>query len=313
MTTLRASSCEDAARSAIKLILDEGAEVSPRGIKTREVPGLSITIDRPNERWFQSPIRGFSPAFAIAETIWILMGSNDDWVYQYNPALRKFHDPDAKAGVYGPRLRRWPNAGDQLATLVETLRADPDTRRAVLQIFNPSEDTARSKDIPCTLSHRFLIRDKKLLMFTTMRSQDAWLGLPYDLFFASVLQELVAGWLNIEVGARQHHADSFHIYEDSLEQARAFSLESPSESRSNLESISVPFDQLGTVMKNTVDDEPTGFVAWDQFRSGLTAYRAHKNGQNALAAQIVDSLPLTIRDSFLAWFQRNNHHETRFP
>ncbi len=50
-------------------------------------------------------------------------------------------------------------------------------------------------------------------MHTTMRSQDLWLGFPYDIFTATLIQELLAGWLEVGVGEYHHHVDSLHLYE----------------------------------------------------------------------------------------------------
>jgi hypothetical protein len=59
----------------------------------------------------------------------------------------------------------------------------------------------RHKDMPCTLGYRFYLREGRLHVHTTMRSQDLWLGFCYALFAATVLQELLAGWLGVGVGS----------------------------------------------------------------------------------------------------------------
>jgi hypothetical protein len=53
--------------------------------------------------------------------------------------------------------------------------------------------------VPCTLGYRSFVRDGRLHMYTTMRSQHLWLGLPYDIFATTLLQELLAGWLGVEM------------------------------------------------------------------------------------------------------------------
>ena len=49
-------------------------------------------------------------------------------------------------------------------------------------------------------------------MHTTMRSQDLWLGFPYDVFTFTVLHELMAGWVGAELGEYRHTVDSLHLY-----------------------------------------------------------------------------------------------------
>jgi hypothetical protein len=129
-------------------------------------------------------------AFAAAEAIWILSGSDAPWIYQYNKRLADYADDGRLMGAYGPRLRRWHGTTDQLALARTLLASDPDTRRAVIQLYAPEIDAHGHKDVPCTLGYRFFLRDGLLHMHTTMRSQDLWLGFCYDIFTATILQEL---------------------------------------------------------------------------------------------------------------------------
>jgi thymidylate synthase len=76
----------------------------------------------------------------------------------------------------------------------------------------PARDLTDQRDIPCTLGYRFYVRDTRLHMHTTMRSQDTWLGLPYDLFATTTVMELMAGWLDVDLGGYHHHVDSLHLY-----------------------------------------------------------------------------------------------------
>ncbi|MDQ3153581.1 MAG: thymidylate synthase [Actinomycetota bacterium] len=83
----------------------------------------------------------------------------------------------------------------------------------MIQLFDPERDTRGHRDVPCTLGYRFFLCGGRLHMHTTIRSQDLWLGFPYDVFAATLLQELLAGWLGIELGEYHHHVDSLHLYE----------------------------------------------------------------------------------------------------
>ena len=93
---------------------------------------------------------------------------------------------------------------------------DPDSRRAVVQLFDPGRDFRGHRDVPCTLGYRFYVRNGRLHMHTSMRSQDLWLGFGYDIFTATLLQEFLADWLGVEVGDYHHHIDSLHLYETDL-------------------------------------------------------------------------------------------------
>lgn len=206
---------------AIEAIIRTGAEASPRGVATLEITGVQLQVQDPKSR-LVGPTTGrvVNPAFAVAEAMWVLSGSDSSWIHEYNQRLRSFVGEGAPAGAYGPRIRHWsPKTRDQLLTVFECLQADPHSRRAVIQIYDPARDATGGMDVPCTLSYRFLARNGALHMFTTMRSQDIWLGFPYDFFTASVIQEVLASWLHLDLGPSTFTVDSLHLYQRDREKA----------------------------------------------------------------------------------------------
>ena len=90
------------------------------------------------------------------------------------------------------------------------LKADPNTRQAVIHIKDASNE--QTKDLPCTLTLQFLIRGGKLNLIANMRSNDIWLGFPYDAFSFTCLQMKMAMELGVEVGFYIHMAGSMHLY-----------------------------------------------------------------------------------------------------
>jgi thymidylate synthase len=134
--------------------------------------------------------RKLSYQFMAAEAFWILSG--DDTVAgiaPWNQAISKFSDNGVEFfGAYGPKI-----AG-QLDYVVNTLVNDPDSRQAGLTIWR--ENPPQTRDVPCTIAVFFSIRGGKLHASVFMRSSDAWLGLPYDVFNFSMLSHLVCCRLN---------------------------------------------------------------------------------------------------------------------
>lgn len=198
-------------------------EVPSRNGPTRELRSHVIRVDRPLERVIVVPERHNSIFHAVAETLWVLAGRNDvGFLEPYLPRAAEFSD-DGKVwrAAYGPRLRKWPSddAGrladvDQVAKVVEILSADPGSRRAVISLFDPARDFVESKDIPCNNWLHFLIRDGKLNLTVAIRSNDAvwgWSGI--NAFEWSVLQELVAHWVGVDVGDVTYMVGSWHVYE----------------------------------------------------------------------------------------------------
>jgi thymidylate synthase len=83
----------------------------------------------------------------------------------------------------------------------------------VIQLFDAADIEKHHKEIPCTCTLQFMVRDQRLEMFTNMRSNDAFLGLPHDVFAFTMLQEIIARTLGLEVAEYKHAVGSLHLYE----------------------------------------------------------------------------------------------------
>jgi thymidylate synthase len=82
----------------------------------------------------------------------------------------------------------------------------------VIQLFDAEDLAAPRKEIPCTCSLQFMIRAGRLNMATVMRSNDAYLGLSHDVFAFTMIQELLARTLKVELGGYTHFVGSLPIY-----------------------------------------------------------------------------------------------------
>ena len=156
--------------------------------------------------------------------MWYLSGKNDlDYISYYLPRYKFFSD-DHKTifGGYGPRLLNMHGKYDQIENVVNLLKKDKSTRHAVIQLFDADDIIESHKDIPCTCTLQFLIRNSKLMMFTNMRSNDAFLGLPHDIFVFTMLQEIIARRLDIEPGVYNHFIGSLHLYKINMEKAMQY-------------------------------------------------------------------------------------------
>ena len=165
-------------------LLDEvyyrGALVSPRGLKSKEILANTTVVD------MRFPVvtnkdRDLGYRFMAAEAHWILSGNNKlKDIQPYSSIIDTFSDDGVFFfGAYGPRIV------DQLTYIVDSLYRDQNTRQAVLTIWRPNP--RESRDIPCTISVQWIIRDNTIHCIDTMRSSDVWLGWPYDVFNFSML------------------------------------------------------------------------------------------------------------------------------
>jgi len=201
----------------LETVLNEGINIGPRGLLTKELSPVCIEITNPRQRLFGHPHRKEVSIFTYIEGLWILLKeASVDRLVHYVPAMANFTHENTKFldGAYGPAI------GNQLEEVYNRLKADTDTRQAIVIINQPQLHHLPTKDYPCTLSFQFLIRNKKLDMIATMRSQDAWLGLVYDTGEFQWFQSILAGWLGVEVGRYIHIDGSLHLYEKDFVKAK---------------------------------------------------------------------------------------------
>jgi len=99
--------------------------------------------------------------------------------------------------------------------VLDLLRAKPNTRQAILPVFDPSQDMENLGGlhrVPCSMYYHFFIRNQKLVMNYVMRSCDLLVHWPYDATLAIGMQLRFADELEIPIGRFFHHIDSLHIY-----------------------------------------------------------------------------------------------------
>lgn len=211
-------------------------ESAPRGQKVRERLGVQLRLADPRARLTASPDRAANYGFAAGEFLWYLRGANDlESISYYNKRMKDFSDDGRLVhSAYGfrvgieARLAEEEDGGkdQQWTRVVEELTRDRDSRRAVMTIFSPYDlkralSPVGTKDVPCTLSLQFFVRDGRLDLHVTMRSNDAVWGLANDLFSFTLLQEVMLLDLRgrsddlreLRLGEYVHTAGSMHLYE----------------------------------------------------------------------------------------------------
>lgn len=225
MRTFEFESLDTAYPHLLKAILEEGHEVSPRGMLTKEITPVTITITNPRKRLITHPVRKLNYGFTIGEALWYLSGTDDvEQVAHYNKQWRNYSD-DGKTlnGAYGKRIFQYEENGEiinQIEAVIEKFKQDKDSRHGTVLIFKPSDLIKTTKDVPCNNMLRFSIRNNKLQLMNVVRSNDIVFGLPYDIHFFTLLQELVAARLGVELGNYVHVVDSLHLYEMHFDMAQ---------------------------------------------------------------------------------------------
>jgi len=180
----------------------------------------AIGITDPRQRWIVARTPALNPAFAIAEAVWIVAGRNDSAFLNYfNRSLPDFAGSGTTYhGAYGHRIRQHL-AFDQLERAFQILRRAPESRQVVLQIWDGQADMPhasgqpRAADIPCNVLTLLKVRAGRLELTEIVRSNDVFRGLPYNIVQFTTLQEVLAGWLGVEVGHYAQLSDSLHVYD----------------------------------------------------------------------------------------------------
>ena len=214
-------SLDDLLREAMTAILERGEHLGASRGSNRELRGVTLELTQPRARLSRSETRGrvFSP---LAELLWYLSGRNDTaFIAHYISRYAQDDEGGVIFGGYGPRLRG-PGPADQLGNVIALLSNRPTTRRAVIQLFSGSDLIEDHKDVPCTCTLQFLNREGGLELIANMRSNDAYTGLPHDVFCFTMLQEIVARSIGVEVGRYIHVAGSLHLYDTDVESAHRF-------------------------------------------------------------------------------------------
>jgi thymidylate synthase len=200
----------------LRRVFQLGERRSPRGIATFDLGFTSIVILNPRGGMPLGLGRSLNPTIGAVEAVQLIAGISDpQLVLRLAPQFGRYADPveyDSSElmfwGAYGERIKM------QAYNAIKKLTIDPNTRQAIITLWDPWLDNVEGKhDYPCTIALHFFLRDGLLEMNVIMRSNDAWLGLPYDVFQFTQLQASVAMALQTQPGVYRHTALSLHLYE----------------------------------------------------------------------------------------------------
>lgn len=179
-------------------------------------PGPVITeYTHPTERVLYHPVRDANAVFHLLESLWMLAGRNDAAsLLPFNSNMANYAEADGTFhGAYGYRWRRHFDS-NQLNAIAAELRDDPQSRRAVLGMWDPYVDlNANKKDLPCNTHAYFDLRGGALNMTVCCRSNDAvWGAYGANAVHFSILQEVLAHTLCAPVGVYRQMSNNFHVY-----------------------------------------------------------------------------------------------------
>lgn len=196
-----------------KLTANNTEQQSSRdGTVHSEIINAVTVINDPTRSFVRSNIRNLPIRYAIGEMLWYMSGINKlSEIQKYTKNWdRMSDDGETVNSNYGWCIKH-KYGFDQWEFVKDLLTRDPNTRQAVIHI--KTADNAPSKDVNCTVCLQFFIREGKLYLTTYMRSNDLWMGFPYDVFQFMNMQVLMSMELGLELGSYTHIAGSLHLYE----------------------------------------------------------------------------------------------------
>ena len=305
-----ADTLDDLLRVLVDEVLANGTEINPTKGPAKELMGVTLELTNPLARLSRTASRGrlFS---CLGELMWYLAKSNKlAMIQHYIPLYEQSADGDEIFGGYGPRLFDWHGI-NQFRNVRDLLRDNPDTRRAVVQLFSAHDIVEPHKDVPCTCSLQFMRRNDRLHMITTMRSNDMYLGLPHDIFCFTMLQEIMARDLGVELGKYVHMVGSMHIYRRNVASMNRFLGEGwqPTSPLMCPMPVGEPWTSIQTVIKlehairtdHIIDDTTIEELDpyWADLVKLLQVFKASKDENTTLIKKLQHEMSSTAYDDFI--------------
>ena len=160
----------------------------------------------------------------IHELLWFLAGDtnikylNDNGVSIWD----EWADENGDLGpVYGSQWRSWPNPDgsttDQITTLLEQIRANPNSRRLIVSAWNVSMVDNMALP-PCHTMFQFYVSNGKLSCQLYQRSADVFIGVPFNIASYALLTKMIAQVCDLQVGDFIHTLGDAHLYQNHFEQ-----------------------------------------------------------------------------------------------
>lgn len=219
-------------------ILDNGVRKEDRtGTGTISVFGYQMRFDL-SEGFPLVTTKKIHLKSVIYELLWMLKGqTNVEYLQDHGVRIwNEWADEMGELGpVYGKMWRYWPTQNgsiDQIGNLIEQIKTNPSSRRLIVSAWNPEylPDTSKTPNEnataglqalpPCHTMWQMNVVDGKLSCQLYARSQDVFLGTPFNIASYSLLTMMIAQVCDLDVGEYVHTCGDAHIYLNHLDQVR---------------------------------------------------------------------------------------------
>lgn len=238
----------------LKYVLENGTQKNDRtGVGTISCFGLQQRYNL-KEGFPAVTTKKLAWRAVVSELLWFIEGSSNEkrlreilhgskdsekttiWT---DNATAPYWEPKSKfdgdlGRVYGVQWRKWRSFKeldtengirtsivevDQLANLINGIKRDPNGRRHILSAWNPGELDQMALP-PCHAFAQFYVNDGKLSCQMYQRSNDLFLGCPFNIASYSLLTHMIAQVCNLDVGEFVHVTGDAHIYSNHVDQVK---------------------------------------------------------------------------------------------
>ncbi|AXY42226.1 thymidylate synthase [Halomonas sp. JS92-SW72] len=209
----------------MRQVLDHGVERGDRtGVGTRSIFGHQMRFDL--ARGFPLlTTKKLHTRSIFHELLWFLAGDTNIAYLKENGVSiwDEWADEKGDLGpVYGYQWRSWPDPRgghvDQIAGLLEQLRASPQSRRLIVSAWNPALVDEMALP-PCHCLFQFYVAEGRLSCQLYQRSADIFLGVPFNIASYALLTQMIAQVAGLAPGEFIHTLGDAHLYLNHLEQA----------------------------------------------------------------------------------------------
>lgn len=194
---------------------DDNVAESRDGNVVGEIINATTVINDPTRCILKSNVRKLNMRYLVGELLWYLSGNNSlDAIRLFTSNWNRMSDDGKTVNSNYGNIIQNEYGFNQFEYCYDLLKNEPNTRQATIHIKTPRDTRVNpTKDLNCTVYLQLFIRKGKLYMIAHMRSNDLWMGFPYDVFQFTSIQIMMAMKLGVKLGTYTHVVDSLHMYE----------------------------------------------------------------------------------------------------
>ena len=172
---------------------------------------VSFTLMDPSDKVITTPERKFNLDYAEYEWLWYLKGDRDAKQISEKAKIWKQMMVPGTTNVVSNYGYFW-NYNDQLKRVINELKTNPETRKAIIVHYLLHELEMYKYDTPCNVALNFYIRNERLHLTIFARSIDLWFGFGNDQYCFAKLMEKISLETNYKIGHMNWHITNLHIY-----------------------------------------------------------------------------------------------------